>query len=89
MRQACECGLLPVGQKTTLYPVCENVLAYVLDVHADLTTVSDGKDDDVCRMGDVEPQPPLWPGKPRFAENMLAEAQFGGVGVKVLGQDPA
>ena len=89
MRQVGECRLLPVGQKTTLCPVCKNVLAYALDVHADLTTVSDGKDDDVCRMGDVEPQPPLWPGKPRFAESVLVEAQFGGVGVKVSGQELA
>ncbi len=47
MRQAGECRLLPFGQKTTLYPVCENVLAYALDVHADLTTASDGKDGSV------------------------------------------
>jgi hypothetical protein len=77
----------PVRTETT--PVCENVLAYPLDVHANLTTVSDGKDGSVRRVGDVEAQPSHRPGQPRCAERMLVEAQFSGVGVKVLGQELA
>ena len=86
--QAGECRLLPFGQKVTLCPIRKDILAYELDVHADLTTMGDGKDGTVRSMGDVEAQPARRRGQPRLAERMLVEAQLSGGGVKVSGQQP-